>query len=234
MKIENIVVGALQVNCFIVYDEDSLDTLVIDPGDEAEKIISLIENRRLKVSGIVCTHAHFDHIGALGRLKEKTDAPVIIHKGDYEIYRRACEQAVSWGFQIEQPPEPDLYVADGDEIALGKACFRVLHTPGHSPGGICLHGEGVIFTGDTIFAGSVGRTDFYGGSIAELKKSFSEIISLPSETRIFPLLELGTKRSRHLDEIMGRLATEGYDVRIEKVAYEFQKGGNEMLKVIAP
>ena len=186
MKIENIVVGPLQVNCFIAYDEDSLEAMVVDPGDEAEKIIGLIEARRLKVSSIVCTHAHFDHIGAVRRLKEKTGAAVIIHKGDYEIYMRAGEQAVLWGFQIEQPPEPDVYVVDGDEIGVGRLRFKVLHTPGHSPGGISLYGEGIIFTGDTIFAGSVGRTDFYGGSIAELKKSFSGIISLPPETRIFP------------------------------------------------
>jgi glyoxylase-like metal-dependent hydrolase (beta-lactamase superfamily II) len=186
MKIENIIVGPLQVNCFIVYDEDSLEALVVDPGDEAEKIIRLIETRRLKVSSIVCTHAHFDHIGAVRRLKEKTGAPVIIQKGDFEIYMRAGEQAALWGFQIEQPPEPDVYIVDGDEMGLGRSRFKVLHTPGHSPGGISLYGEGVIFTGDTIFAGSVGRTDFLGGSMAELKKSFSKIISLPPDTRIFP------------------------------------------------
>ena len=186
MKIENIVVGPLQVNCFIAYDEDSLEALVVDPGDEAEKIIRLIEARRLKVSSIVCTHAHFDHIGAVRRLKEVTGARVIIQKGDFEIFMRADEQAVLWGFQIEQPPEPDVYVIDGDEISAGKLSFKVLHTPGHSPGGISLYGQGVIFTGDTIFAGSVGRTDFFGGSMAELKKSFSKIISLPPGTRIFP------------------------------------------------
>jgi glyoxylase-like metal-dependent hydrolase (beta-lactamase superfamily II) len=186
MKIENIVVGPLQVNCFIAYDEDSLEALVVDPGDEAEKIIRLIEARKLKVSHIVCTHAHFDHIGAVSKLKEATGAPVIIQKEDFELYMRADKQAVLWGFQIEkQPPEPDMYVVEGDEICVGRFRFKVLHTPGHSPGGICLYGEGVIFTGDTIFAGSVGRTDFFGGSNADLKKSFSRIISLPPETRIF-------------------------------------------------
>ena len=185
MKIEKIVVGPLQVNCFIAYDEDSFEALVVDPGDEAEKIIRLIEARRLKVSSIVCTHAHFDHVGAVMKLKKKTGAPVIIQKEDFELYMRAGEQAVLWGFQIEQPSEPDVYVVDGDEIGVGRLRFKVLHTPGHSPGGICLYGEGVIFTGDTIFAGSVGRTDFFGGSNADLKKSFSRIISLPPEARIF-------------------------------------------------
>ena len=186
MKIENIVVGQLQVNCFISYDEDSLDAMVVDPGDEPNKIIKFIEDRKLTVSRIVCTHAHFDHIGAVRRLKEKTGAPVMIHKGDADIYMRADKQGTLWGFHIEQPPEPDIFVNDGDEIAVGRSRFKVLHTPGHSPGGICLYGEGVIFTGDTIFAGSVGRTDFPGGSVTDLKRSFSEIISMPPETRILP------------------------------------------------
>jgi len=96
----------------------------------------------------------------------------------------AEEQAALWGLRIEQPPEPDAYVLEGDEIIAGNLRFRVLHAPGHSPGGICLYGHDVIFTGDTIFAGSVGRTDFPGGSYDSLKKSFARIISLPPETKI--------------------------------------------------
>ena len=186
MKIENIVVGPLQVNCYIVYDEESLDAMVIDPGDDAGKIIRVIEDRKLLVSRIVCTHAHFDHIGAVRELKDKTGAPVTLSKDDSDIYMRADRQASVWGFQLAQPPVPDIYVADGEEIDVGKLHFRVMQTPGHSPGGICLYGEGIIFTGDTIFAGSVGRTDFPGGSMAELKRSFSWILSLPPETKIFP------------------------------------------------
>jgi glyoxylase-like metal-dependent hydrolase (beta-lactamase superfamily II) len=178
-------VGPLQVNCLIVYDEDSLDAMVVDPGDEPRKIISFLEGRKLRVSSIVCTHAHFDHIGAVRRLKEKTGAPVILHRGDLDIYRGADKQGILWGFHIEQPPEPDMYVIEGDEIAVGRFRFKILHTPGHTPGGICLYGEGVIFTGDTIFAGSVGRTDFTGGSLTDLKRSFARIIALPPETRIF-------------------------------------------------
>jgi glyoxylase-like metal-dependent hydrolase (beta-lactamase superfamily II) len=185
MKIENIVVGPLQVNCYIAYDEDSLDAIVVDPGDEAKKIISFIEYRKLKVSSIVCTHAHFDHVGAIGILKDKTGANVMLHKGDLDIYLRADKQGTQWGFHIEQPPGPNSFMLEGDEIAVGRFRLKVLHTPGHSPGGICLYGEGIIFTGDTIFAGSVGRTDFPGGSLTELKRSFARIIALPPETKIF-------------------------------------------------
>ena len=184
MKIQNIPVGPLQVNCFVVYDEEKHDAVVIDPGDEPGKIIGFIEAAKLLVSSIVCTHSHFDHVGAVGKLKEATSAPVIIHKEDLDIYMHAEEQAALWGLRIEQPPEPDAYVLEGDEIIAGNLRFRVLHAPGHSPGGICLYGHDVIFTGDTIFAGSVGRTDFPGGSYDSLKKSFARIISLPPETKI--------------------------------------------------
>ncbi len=130
MKIDTIIVGPLQVNCFIIYDEGSDDAIVVDPGDEAEKIIRLIEDRKLKVSRIVCTHAHFDHVGAVARLKEKTGAAVMLHKGDLDIYMRADKQGALWGFHIEQPPAPDLYLLEGDEVAVGRFRLKVLHTPG--------------------------------------------------------------------------------------------------------
>lgn len=186
MKINNIIVGPLQSNCYIVHDEKSLDALVIDPGDEAKKIFSVIEAKKLNVKYIVCTHAHFDHIGALAEIREKTNAKIVINKNDLEIYSMAKDQAAFWGYDIKQPPEPDIFVTEGDELLIGSLAFSILSTPGHSPGGMCLYREGIIFTGDTVFAGSVGRTDFYGGSIEELKKSFVKIISLPPDTRIFP------------------------------------------------
>jgi glyoxylase-like metal-dependent hydrolase (beta-lactamase superfamily II) len=186
MKIEHIVVGPLQSNCYIVYDENSLEAMVIDPGGEPEKILNVIEDIKLKICYIVCTHAHFDHLGALAGLKKKTNAKIVMHKNELVIYMGARDQGVFMGYEIEQPPKPDMFVGEGDELSFGGLQFKVLYTPGHSPGGICLYSEGIIFTGDTVFAGSVGRTDFYGGSIEELKKSFMRIISLPPETKIFP------------------------------------------------
>jgi len=103
MKIDTIVVGALQVNCFIAYDEDNHDAIVVDPGDEAEKIISLIEDKKLKVSRIVCTHGHFDHVGAVKRLRERTGAAVMLHKGDLDIYMRADKQGGLWDFTLSSP-----------------------------------------------------------------------------------------------------------------------------------
>ncbi|MEJ2698035.1 MAG: MBL fold metallo-hydrolase [Candidatus Sulfobium sp.] len=186
MDIDCLAVGPLQTNCYVISDEKTLDAMVVDPGDEADKILRLIGRKGLKVGMIVCTHGHFDHVGAVSRVKGETRARVALNRDDIDIYNRAQDQAAFWEFTIEPPPEPDLFLADQDRVTVGRLNFEVLSTPGHSPGGICLYGEGVIVSGDTIFAGSVGRTDFYGGNMDELKKSFLEILSLPPETRILP------------------------------------------------
>ena len=186
MKIETIVVGPLQVNCYIVYDEKSLDALIIDAGDEPDKILKFIKSRGLKISHIICTHAHFDHTGGIASLREKTGAKVMLHVDDLEIYSRVESQGAIWGFHVVQPPHPDLFLRDGEEIVAGDVKLQVMHTPGHSPGGICLVADGVVFTGDTVFAGSIGRTDFYGGSIDALKISFKKVLSLPPKTKLLP------------------------------------------------
>lgn len=186
MEIETLAVGLLQSNCYIISDEKSLDTLVVDPGDEPERITDVIDQKKLSVRFIVCTHGHSDHVGGVAALKERTGAQIVLHREDLAIYRHAKAQAASWGYEITQPPEPDMFVKEGDVLLLGNLNLKVLFTPGHSPGGICLYGGGVLVTGDTVFAGSVGRTDLYGGDMEEMKRSFARIISLPPETRILP------------------------------------------------
>jgi hydroxyacylglutathione hydrolase len=186
VKIETIVVGPLQVNCYVVYDDKSLDALVIDAGDEPDKILKFVKSKNLKVSRIICTHAHFDHTGGIATLREKTGAKVMLHIDDLEIYSRVESQGALWGFHVVQPPHPDLFLRDGEEVVIGEAKLKVMHTPGHSPGGICLVADGIVFTGDTVFAGSIGRTDFYGGSIEALKVSFKKVLSLPPETKLLP------------------------------------------------
>jgi hydroxyacylglutathione hydrolase len=186
VEIETIVVGPLQVNCYVVYDDKSLDALVIDAGDEPDKILKFIKSNNLKVSRIICTHAHFDHTGGIAGVREKTGAKVMLHIDDLEIYSRVESQGALWGFHVVQPPHPDLFLGDGEEVVIGEAKLKVMHTPGHSPGGICLVADGIVFTGDTVFAGSIGRTDFYGGSIEALKVSFKKVLSLPPETKLLP------------------------------------------------
>ncbi len=186
MVIRKLVVGPLENNCFMIADEKTAECLVTDPGDEPDRILDLIKENDFKVKYILCTHAHFDHVGALPEVKEETRAKIVLHSDDLVIYKNATEYAKSWGFEIDALPEPDLLVSEGDILRLGALEFKVLHTPGHSPGGICIYGEGILITGDTLFAGSVGRTDLYGGDVKKLKTSFKRLMSLPDETRVLP------------------------------------------------
>ena len=186
MTIEKIVVGTLENNCYLIGDEATREVMIVDPGDEPDRILDLVEKKGYKVTHIVFTHAHFDHVAAVEELKEETGAQIVLHRDDLELYDNAQTQARVWGFEIDPLPRPDVLVGEGDEIVIGSLRFQVLHTPGHSRGGICLLGEGVVVTGDTLFAGSVGRTDLHGGDIGELRKSFSRLMQLPDTTRVLP------------------------------------------------
>ncbi len=186
MRIERFVVGQLQENCYIVYDEEGRDAMVVDPGDEPHRILESITRENLRVLYIVCTHGHFDHLGAVAELKEETGAKIVLHRDELELYVSAGDQATLWGFGFDPQPKPDLLVSEGDQLRIGRMNFSVLSTPGHSPGGMSLYGEEIVLTGDTVFAGSVGRTDLPGGDIEALKGSFKRILSLPPQTVILP------------------------------------------------
>ena len=185
MIVEKLVVGPLEENCYIIGDEATKQAIVIDPGDEPDRIIELIKKNGLKVSSIICTHAHFDHIGAVGEVKKATGAKVLIHREDIELYEQAKDQAAIWGFDFEDTPQPDGNLNERDTVRIGNLTFQIFHTPGHSPGGICLYGEGILITGDTLFHGSVGRTDFQGGSVAKLRESFRRLLDLPGDTTVY-------------------------------------------------
>ncbi len=201
MIIKKLVVGPLEANAYIIGDEVTKNAIVVDPGDEPDRILDEINGGGLKVDSIICTHAHFDHIGAAGDLKKATDAKLLLNKNDLETYGLAKDQAAFWGYSVDDLPQPDEFIDEGDEIKVGNLNFRIMHTPGHSRGGICLYGEGILVTGDTIFAGSIGRTDFPGGSIEELKKSFKRIIELPEDTKIYsghgPETTIGREREEN-------------------------------------
>ena len=186
MIIKSLAVGPLESNCFIIADENTKEVLVIDPGDEPDRILDLINENDFNVKYIVCTHAHFDHVGAVPDLKKETGAKIVIHRDEIEIYKSTKDQAALWGYELDPLPEPDMFVSEGDKLEIGDLRFEILHTPGHSPGGICLYGEGILITGDTLFAGSVGRTDFYGGDMEKLKSSFKRLMSLSDEVKVLP------------------------------------------------
>lgn len=186
LELNRLTVGPLEVNCYIAFDDETKEGIIIDPGDEHNRIMEVLRSGGIKVSLIVCTHAHFDHVGAIPELKINTKAKIVIHEDDRQVYGVAKDMAKFWGFNLDALPAPDVFVKEGDELSVGSMKFKVLHTPGHSPGSMCLLGEGILFSGDTLFAGSIGRTDFPGGSLDQMKKSFKRLIALPRETKVFP------------------------------------------------
>ena len=186
MIIKTVVIGPLQVNCYVIADEVSKKAVVIDPGDEPDRIMDVINENSLEVEYVICTHGHFDHVGAVIDIKKETGAKVVMHKEDLDLYSSAKDAAFLWGFAGEDQPAPDMFVKDGDVIKAGGLSLEVLYVPGHSTGGICLYTGDVVVTGDTLFQGSVGRTDLPGGDIGKLKKSFQRLMVLPENTKVLP------------------------------------------------
>jgi glyoxylase-like metal-dependent hydrolase (beta-lactamase superfamily II) len=187
MKVHSFTIGPLETNAYLVVDERSRQALLIDPGLESEDIYDVIVAEGLTLTSIVNTHGHFDHVCGNAFFRARTGAPVLIHREDAGIMQRAAEQARAFGFQVAPPPPPDRLLDEGDEVVMGGTRMRVLHTPGHTPGGICLYGEGVVFVGDALFAGSIGRTDLPGGSYEVLLASIrTKLLSLPDDTVVYP------------------------------------------------
>ncbi|MEE8424033.1 MAG: MBL fold metallo-hydrolase [Thermodesulfobacteriota bacterium] len=186
MIVKKLTVGPLEENCYIIGDSTTKQAIVVDPGDEPDRIIDLIKENGFDVKSIICTHAHFDHTGVIGDIKKSTGAKILINNDDIELYEMAKDQAAFLGLDFNDIPKPDSFLNEGDEVKVGNLTFKVLHTPGHSPGGICLYGEGIVITGDTLFKDSVGRTDLHGGDMTKLKVSFSRLLNLPEDTTVLP------------------------------------------------
>lgn len=159
-------VGPIQCNCYIVGDHDTKDAIVIDPGDQAEDILAAIRRHGLNLKAVVATHAHFDHVLAAEAIREATGVPFFLHLSDMPILEVMQERGMKFmGIELPPPPEVDRHYDDGDEISAGSVKLEVIHTPGHSPGSVSLLApDEVLFSGDTLFAGSIGRTDLPGGS----------------------------------------------------------------------
>jgi hydroxyacylglutathione hydrolase len=185
---EHRVVGPLACNCYVVGDPATKKAVIIDPGDDADGIAESIAAQGLTVVAIVATHAHFDHIVAAGRLRELTGAPFHLHEGDRPLLEwMQTSGRLFLGVELPPPPEVDATVSEGDEITAGAARLEVVHTPGHSPGSISLVSEQAVFSGDTLFAGSVGRTDLPGGDMAALVNAVrTKLFGLPEEVPVHP------------------------------------------------
>ena len=188
MIIRSMPLGPLQANCFIVGCEQTRQAAAIDPGGDADRILSALKKDNLTLAAIINTHGHFDHVGANMALKQATDAQLMIHKLDAPMLAYAPQSAAAWGLRADDSPEPDRLLEDGDIVACGRLQFEVIHTPGHSPGGSCFYikDENVVFVGDTLFAGSIGRTDLPGGDFDTLIRSIqTRLFVLPDATKVY-------------------------------------------------
>jgi glyoxylase-like metal-dependent hydrolase (beta-lactamase superfamily II) len=182
-------VGPLQCNCSIVGDESMHEAMVIDPGDEIERILEVVKRHNLTIKQIVITHAHIDHVGGAMKLKKATGAPILLNQNDSTLLNMLAIQAAWVGMATPEKTRIDQELADGDLLKTGNLSATVLHTPGHTEGSVCLYfaGEKKLIAGDTLFAGSIGRTDLPGGSFQKIMNSLHHrVLALPDETIVVP------------------------------------------------
>jgi glyoxylase-like metal-dependent hydrolase (beta-lactamase superfamily II) len=182
-------VGPLQCNCSVIGDESSREGMVIDPGDEIEDVLALVRKHQLKIKQIVITHAHIDHIGGAMKLRAATGAPILLNQNDRELLRMLDVQAAWIGMPDPGPVKIDQGLAQSDTVKTGSLSAEVIHTPGHTEGSVCLYFplENKLIAGDTLFAGSIGRTDLPGGSFQKIIGSIRDkILPLPDQTVVVP------------------------------------------------
>lgn len=187
MQILQMEVGALGTNCYIVWCEQTNKAIVIDPGGDAVAILAQLRSDKLNLEYIVNTHGHADHIGAVAKVKQATGASVLIHAADADMLTSSLRNLSTYmGPGVVCEPA-DRTIREGEIITFGSVSLTVIETPGHTPGGICLVGEGVVFSGDTLFAESIGRTDFPGGSYSQLITNIKQkLMTLPDNYTVYP------------------------------------------------
>jgi hydroxyacylglutathione hydrolase len=201
MEIEQIKVGFLDVLCYVVSCSRTKEALVIDPAGDEERVVDRIKQKDLNLKYIVNTHGHADHTCGNAKVKALTNAKIVMHELDDQMFNSSHGQAMARQWGLTPSPSADIAVKDGDRIVAGDVTLKVIHTPGHSPGGICLLGDGNLFTGDTLFVGGIGRTDLPGASMGQFMKSIKEtLLNLPGETIVWPGHDYGVRPSSTIDE----------------------------------
>lgn len=186
MKILGFPVGPMQANAYLAICEETNRCALVDPGAEADRLLSVAADEGAEVEMILLTHAHLDHLGGVAAAARRTGAPVYLNSEDRPLYDAAPEQGRSFGLDLERPPAPDHELADGQTVRIGNERLEVRHTPGHSPGHVTLVGDGFAIVGDCVFAGSIGRTDLPGGDMTTLMTSIRDkILTLPDDTILY-------------------------------------------------
>ena len=189
MILEMLTVGPFQENCYVIGDEETGMGAIVDPGDEATRIALAVEQTNLEISQILITHAHIDHVGAVAALVDEYSCPVLMHAEAEPMLQQLPSQAMMMGLRFGKVPTVDRYVGDEEILEVGGLKLASLYTPGHAPGHLAFYveSEGLVLSGDTLFAGSVGRTDLFGGDMEVLVRSINErLLTLPDETRVYP------------------------------------------------
>jgi hydroxyacylglutathione hydrolase len=187
VKISPLTVGPFAENCYLVVDEATRRAVLVDPGDEAGRIVRMVRDSGAELEAIWLTHAHIDHIGAVAGVKRVWDVPVYLHPADALLYAAGERQAAFYGVSFDQPDPPDRELADGDRVRVGSLEFDVSHTPGHSPGLVVFHGNGVVLAGDLLFAGSIGRTDLPLSSPSDMEASLARVMrDLADSVIVYP------------------------------------------------
>lgn len=190
--------GPLQENAYLVIDRETRDGAFVDPGEDADILITAAEKAGVQLRAIWLTHAHFDHVGAVKAVRLHFGVPVFLHEADVPMFEAGPFQAASYGLPFEGDETPRERFVEGQGLRLGGLSFTVMHTPGHSPGHVTIHGHGIALVGDCLFAGSIGRTDLPFGNVADFSRSLRRIVALPAETRVFaghgPATTVGDER----------------------------------------
>lgn len=187
MIIKSLTVGPIMANCYILGCEETNAAAVIDPGDDVDRILESLAESGLTLQLILNTHGHFDHVGGNRKLKAATGADILIHADDAPMLAQLKAAAAAFGLASDDSPPPDRLLRDGDTVSFGRIALQVLHTPGHSPGGIALYYGDSVFVGDTLFAGSIGRTDLPGGDFDTLEQSIHrKLFALPENVTVYP------------------------------------------------
>jgi len=201
--VHGIVVGAFQENCWVIGNRRTGEAICIDPGDEPDEVLAMARDMGVRIKYIANSHAHIDHILGVGHVREETGARFLLHEADLGLARGTAASAKSWlGLEIPNAPDPDAFLADGDAIDVDGLKLQALHTPGHTPGSMCFYANGVLFAGDTLFQGSIGRTDLPGGDQDQEMGSIVErLLVLPDETVVLPghmgQTTIGEERARN-------------------------------------
>ena len=201
MELEQIKVGFMDVFCYMVACPVTKETLLIDPGGHEEQLVERLSQKGLELKYIVNTHGHPDHTCGNAKIKELTGAKIVMHEKDSEIFTSPAGQERARQMGFTPSPPADITVIDGDRIVIGEVSLEVIHTPGHSPGGVCLLGDGNLFSGDTLFVGAIGRTDLAGSSMEQFMNSIKHrLLTLPDDTVVWPGHDYGFKPSSTIGE----------------------------------